>query len=81
MKTLAVILNIALLGVIFYVFIEYGLPGINDDFFWFVFFGALAPLFSLIALYFSPKSDNWISLYFKRKALEERRKIDQLNQE
>jgi hypothetical protein len=36
------------------------------------------PLFSLIAIR-APHADDWLSLYFKRKALEERKKIERLN--
>jgi hypothetical protein len=37
-----------------------------------------APLTSILALW-SIKSENWIFLYFKRKALEEKKKIDSIS--
>ena len=38
----------------------------------------LTPIASLIAIYFN-RGESWISLYFKRKAMEEKKIIDKLN--
>ncbi len=76
MKILATILNILLIGVVIVEFFKSGIPKGND---WWIFIPLVfAPIFSIIALYIQ-KGDNWLSLFLKRKALEEKQKIDQLN--
>jgi hypothetical protein len=37
-------------------------------------------ILNLVVLYRLPKGDGWLALYFKRKALEERKKIDELGE-
>jgi hypothetical protein len=70
MKLIAIILNLAFLGFLIYSII--GDP--NDSILYLL---LLVPIINLFALFFSDK-DNWINLYFKRKALEEKKKIAEL---
>ena len=77
MKTLAILFNLLLLGVVSYLFAKEGVPKGNEILL--VIPLTLAPVFSLITI-FAGKRDNWLSLYLKRKALEEKQKIDQLTQ-
>jgi hypothetical protein len=75
MRILATIFNIVLIGVVIFEFIKSGIPKGND---WLIFILLFfAPIFNMIAL-FVQKGDNWLSLFLKRKALEEKQKIDQL---
>ena len=76
MRYLAIFSNVFLLGVVVFLLASEGAP---EGGYWLLFIPmVLAPLFSLIAI-FGTKGDNWLSLYFKRKVLEEKRKIDQLS--
>jgi len=76
MRLVAIILNIALIGtVIFLISQDSRMSGKE------IAMAALflsAPIASLIAFYFN-KGESWVSLYFKRKAMEEKAKIDKLN--
>jgi len=75
MRILAAIFNIVLIGVVIFAFMESGIQKWND---WLIFIlWVFVPIFSIIAL-FVQKGDNWLSLFIKRKALEEKQKIDQL---
>ena len=78
MRTIAVLLNIALLTGIGYLLFVNGLPKAQD--FWPLALLTLAPAASLIALRLGPAQD-WLSLLLQRKALEERRKIEELKKE
>jgi hypothetical protein len=75
MRQLASLLNIALLLFVVYMLIDKGPPR-KDDLPIFILLIA-TPIVSLIALRFGDTQD-WISLFFKRKAMEERKKIDEL---
>lgn len=75
MRTVAIILNIILVVMVIFLFSTKGMPE-GDDLIVVIPMVA-APIFSLIAL-FSAKRETWLSLYFKRKALEEKQKIEQL---
>lgn len=77
-KTIAIVSNIILLGFVFFLFAKHGAPDSGEDLF-FVILIIVSPLFSLIALMGS-KGDGWLDLYFKRKALEEKKKIEKLNE-
>ena len=79
MRLTAILLNIVLLGVIAWAFAAYGIPNANDDVWIYIIPGTLAPICSLLALFLSSESTNLIALYFKRKTLEEKLKIDQLS--
>jgi hypothetical protein len=76
MRYIAILFNLYLLGMVIFLFLTKNAPKGED---WLVITPMiLAPLFSLLTLFGSNK-DNWLSLYFKRKVLEEKKKIDQLN--
>ena len=76
MRILAILLNIVLLGTAVALLIDEGVPRRALD--WYlcaiIFF---TPLCTLLALLLTG-GESWIGLYFRRKALEERKKIDQL---
>lgn len=57
--------------------IKEGLPDRGED----VFFVALFVLFPILNIYaiHSTVGEDWISLWFRRKALEEKKKIERLN--
>lgn len=76
MRILAILSNIAAIIVLAMLFIEDTPSG---DELIYVAPLTLAPILSLIALVVS--GDSWIGLYFKRKALEEKTKIEKLNNE
>lgn len=76
MKIIATAFNIGLLALLGYILNEDGIPKSNDDaLFCLLIF--LTPISNLYLIYFSGKSasENILSLYFKRKALEEKQKI------
>jgi hypothetical protein len=81
MKILSILLNIILLAMFSFGLIKFGLPEHSDkDFIFHVFMLTamfLTPLVNLIYI-FKPKDHGWVSLYFRRKALEEKKKIDDL---
>lgn len=77
MKWLAILANVILLAFLCYMLIEQGMP--NDDEFYLVILLFTAPILSMWALFISP-SESWLGLYFKRKALEEKKKIQELNE-
>lgn len=74
MRILAILFNLLLIGVVIFLFVKEGVPKGNELLL--VIPMIFAPIFSLIAIFGA--NDSWLSLYFKRKALEEKRKIDQL---
>ena len=78
MKITAIILNLVLLISSILMTIEEGVPDLDTGV-WLLLFILIyiAPIASLIALLLS-KSDNWIGLYFKRKAMEEKQRIKAL---
>ena len=77
MRYLAILSNLFLLGMVVFLFATEGAP--EGSYWLIVIIMAIAPLFSLVAI-LGDKGDNWLFLYFKRKALEEKRKIDQLSE-
>lgn len=79
MKILALISNFALLGFVCYCLFKSGIPKSNEDIVAFSVM-TLTPILNLVALFFSGIGENWLSLYLKRKALEEQRRIDKLAQ-
>ena len=79
MKIIATLLNIALLAFVAYEFTENGFPSSSSDKFIFSLI-VFSPMANLWCIFF-PKissSNNFIALYFKRKALEEKVKIEAL---
>lgn len=79
MKITAIVFNFIALGLIIFFFIdEMSYLDVDELLPFVVFF--LAPLFSLIAI-LKGGGENALSLYFKRKALEEKSKIKKLSDE
>jgi hypothetical protein len=76
MKWLAICLNALLILTGFYIVATEGMPDKDEVFIFVVLFAA--PVSSLIALSLKG-SEGWIRLYFKRKALEEKKKIEELS--
>lgn len=77
MRGLAIVLNVVLIGTVIYLVSTSDKPSGKDLALAALFIGA--PLVSLLAFYFSG-GENWLSLYLKRKALEEKAKIARLNE-
>lgn len=76
MKYVAILLNLLVIGTAIFFIIKNG--GISTTEEYFIFFIILAaPVISLIALLLG-NDKNLIGLYFKRKVLEEQKKIEQL---
>ena len=76
MRIVAIVFNFILLGVVVFLFVTEGVP--SGDEWLFLIPMIAAPVCSIIALLCST-GDSWLPLYFKRKALEEKKKIEALN--
>ena len=76
MHTIATILNICLLLMVAYLLRQEGVPKSGDV--WIYFLLISTPVVSLLALRFANAQD-WLALFLRRKALEERKKIEDLN--
>ena len=77
MRAIAIALNILLIGTVIFLVSTKGVSGGMD-----LALAALiisAPIASLLAFYFGGK-DSWLFLFLKRKALEEKAKIERLNE-
>ena len=81
MKKFALILNIGLLVILGYILVKEGLPH-DTEYVLFCLFIFATPLANLLYIYnrHNTTSDNFVSLYFKRRALEEKTKIADLQQ-
>lgn len=75
MRATAIALNILLIGTVIYLVLTGGETSGEDLALAALFIAA--PIASLLAFYFSG-GDSWLSLFFKRKALEEKAKIERL---
>lgn len=74
MKVLAIILNISVLA--FFIFIIFDPKSkINAEEIPIMILVFSTPIVNIIALYKQSAPDSWISLFLKRKALEEKQKI------
>lgn len=76
MRLIAILGNVGLLGITAYQLNLHGFPQGLD--FWFMIFLIVAPATSLFVLFRTGDSKNWLSLFLKRKALEEQKKIEDL---
>lgn len=74
-KWIAISLNVLLVMAVIYLFATKGAP--NKDEAFVVVLLCVAPISSLIALSLKG-GEGWLGLYFKRKALEEKQKIEKL---
>lgn len=77
MKLIAMALNVLLIVATIYLFATKGAPNKNEIFLVIMLFAA--PISSLVALSLKG-GDSWLGLYFKRKALEEKKKIEELGE-
>lgn len=75
MRFVAIGLNVLLLVTVLYLFFTKGAPGKDEIFLVIIIFAA--PIFSLLAI-FLKGGESWLGLYLKRKALEEKRRIEEL---
>jgi hypothetical protein len=75
MKYVAIILNLVLLGTAVFLTIENGMPDEHEYFLFSII--SITPIISLITL-FGGDEKGLIGLYFKRKYLEEKKRIEQL---
>ena len=75
MKYAAILLNLLLLGTAVFLTIKNGFPSAGEYFIFFIILAA--PIISLITLLIG-RQESLIGLYFKRKVLEEQKKIEQL---
>jgi len=73
MRWIAIGLNALLIVTVIYLFGTKGAPSKEDLFLAIVLFAA--PVSSLVLLLFQSR-ESWLGLYFKRKALEEKKKIE-----
>ncbi|WP_152003934.1 hypothetical protein [Desulfoluna spongiiphila] len=85
MKGFSILINAILVIVLLCIAVDEGWPRHTEEQLMVCLF-FLAPIFSIIALSQelkkkpSEKSENWLSLFLKRKQLEERAKINELKQ-
>lgn len=75
MKPIAIVLNLLLIAATIYLFATKGAPNKDEIFIVIMLFAA--PISSLVALSLKG-GESWLGLYFKRKALEEKKKIEDL---
>lgn len=76
MRIIALIANIALLAFVVYTFSEDGMPSADEALI--VSLVILVPILNIYTIYTTVGGD-WVSLWFRRKALEETKKIQRLN--
>lgn len=76
MRIVAIVLNVILIATVIYLVSSSSSGLRGKDWAFFILFIS-APTASLWAIYFRA-SESWLSLFLKRKALEEKAKIDQL---
>jgi len=77
MRIIAILLNIAVLLFFAYMITKEGLPKEGKDLIFIFLFLLFTPLINLLYI-FIRKEESWLTLYFKRKALEEKKKIEEL---
>jgi len=77
MKWIAVGLNSLVIIFLIHRLIKYGVPSASEDDFLFLLVFLATPVTSLLVIT-RFGGDSWLGLYFKRKALEEKRKIEKL---
>jgi len=80
MKFFSILSNLFLLGVAIWWITLDGFSSLGSDDCLLLFPMLITPILSLPYL-FCYKGEDWLSLYLKRKAIEEKRKIEQLNQD
>ena len=77
MRTLAKLLNIAVIIFVIYNLVDSGMPNADDLFI--VLLLSSTPIVSLLALHtHGPMKTGWLGLFFERKRLEEEQRIQKL---
>jgi hypothetical protein len=76
MRSLAIVLNIILIGTVIYLFSD--MKSVSGKDLGLAALFISAPIASLFSFYLQ-RGESWLSLYFKRKALEEKKKIERMN--
>ena len=76
MRQIALILNALLLAGVAFILITEGLP--KEKYLWLFAVMIIAPVLSMVLLRVDSGND-WLTLLLRRKALEEKLKIEQLN--
>ena len=76
MRIIAIILNFVLIGVL--IFLVIAEPHMNIEEIIMTVLFLIVPISNLAAFYLDD-TENWISLFLKRKAMEEKAKISKLN--
>jgi len=77
MRLLAIILNIVLIGTVIYPLFS-DMKSVSGKDLGMAALLISAPIASLLSFYLQ-RGESWLSLYFKRKALEEKKKIERMN--
>lgn len=77
MKAITIALNTALLAVVAWLLIE---KGVAEEKLWLIALFIAAPLSTLISAYLE-RGRSWLSLYWKRRALEEQQRISAMSKE
>lgn len=81
MKTIAVMFNLGFFMWIFYLAIDEGITGGSD--FLLLIFILLLPIINIFTIFMFSKNnekDSWFGLFLKRKTLEEKKKIQELEE-
>jgi len=76
LKIIAILLNIIFLGWFLYMSVKEGFGEIEAGTILLISLFLLLPIVNILALVLG--KDNWITLYFKRKAMEEKKKISEI---
>ena len=80
MRILAITFNVVLIMTMAALLIDDGIPRRADDIL-LVALVTAAPILSLLALTVASSREDWLGLYVRRKALEERRRIEALEKD
>ena len=81
MKLLAIVFNFLMIAVVVFFIATQGFPKPNKgDDFWLMLLWIICPSINLLVIFSNTHGgDNFFSLFMKRKALEEKSKIEQLS--
>jgi len=77
-KKTIILLDILLIGFILFMCIKEGLPSDDIQGFFVVLILIGLPTLNIIAILTTKNEGGWLSLFLKRKTLEEKRKIEQI---
>lgn len=80
MRLFAILLNFLLLGVVGYMFIKYGPPKGDSGEVFFIILIVMVPIWNLVAHFGVKAPSNLLTLYIRRKTLEEKMKLEKLKE-